>query len=113
MLASLFYVYPCSSIPTFSSFVPLRSPNRDFPTPATLLSCSAGTYNPAYASATCLACSRGSYQPTVGQNECIACRLGFTTREMGSLNVSACVPVIPDDFAYPPEMSCEEVRCCS
>jgi hypothetical protein len=68
-----------------------------------------GTYNPSYASSTCLACPRGSYQPEAGQSRCDVCRLGFTTRDMGSLNASACVPVIPDDFNYPTNMTCEEL----
>lgn len=90
-------------------YVTNGSPDRSFPTPAELLPCMPGTYNPSFASTTCLACPRGSYQSRAGQSRCDPCRVGFTTREMGSLNVSACVPIIPDDFDYPANMTCDEL----
>ena len=86
-----------------------HSPDREFPAPPKLLECLPGSYNPAYASTTCLACPRGSYQSAAGQSRCDTCRLGFTTRDMGATNVSGCVPMIPDDFDYPTDMTCDEL----
>lgn len=40
-----------------------------------------------------MVCPAGSYQPLQGQSRCEACRFGFTTRDLGAVNASACIPI--------------------